>query len=515
MIHGIKYGFDLIDPQAAPECAEVPNHKSATATHMCDLVEHQIKSEIEHGNYVLSNKKPDIISALGAIKKSDGGIRLIHDCSLPEGQAVNDYAELSEHYKFETVDSVVKNLKPGMWMNKVDLKQAYRVCHISEHSQKVTGLQWRFEGETVYFYDQKLPFGGKLSPIIFHRLTQSVCRMMARRGYKTYAYIDDFFTISESKIECMQALNCLIMLLRRLGFLINWTKVVDPTQIIVFLGIEINSIDMSLRLPDEKMLSIHNELNLFLNRKRASKRQLQSLAGRLSFAAAVIAGGRVFLRRIIDAISLLNHKSDRMLLSNPLRGDIEWWYHFMQVFNGKSLLLHENPIHSVLTDACDNGAGCYFNGDWLYINWELDYPELKDTHINNKETLAVVFSAMRWAPLWQNHRVYITSDNMTTVRAINKGTSRSPVIMQALRLLFWLASSFNFHLKAIHVSGQMHCLADSVSRLDNKVHWINFHKLHPILHYYSIEQYMCHMSQASLVHILQAYRGKEVLPYKH
>ena len=54
---------------------------------------------------------------------------------------------------------------------------------ISKESKKVTGFKWNFGGETVYLKDTKLPFGAKLSPGIFHRLTQAVKRTMARKRY--------------------------------------------------------------------------------------------------------------------------------------------------------------------------------------------------------------------------------------------------------------------------------------------------------------------------------------------
>ena len=80
----------------------------------------------------------------------------------------------------------------------------------------VTGFKWNF-GD-VYLKDTKLPFGAKLSPGIFHRLTQAVKRMMARRGFNLLiVYLDDFLIISKSKEVCAQALNCLIQLLRKLG----------------------------------------------------------------------------------------------------------------------------------------------------------------------------------------------------------------------------------------------------------------------------------------------------------
>ena len=94
LLNGIEHGFDIITPGVVPEQVEVKNHNSAVQPDIRPYVEHQIKTELEQGNYVLSHKKTNIISALGAIQKPDGGIRLIHDCSMPQGQAVNDYAEL-------------------------------------------------------------------------------------------------------------------------------------------------------------------------------------------------------------------------------------------------------------------------------------------------------------------------------------------------------------------------------------------------------------------------------------
>ena len=111
-----------------------------------------------------------------------------------------------------------------------------------------------------------------MAPGIFHRLTQAVERMLKRKGLEaTVVYLDDFFIKADSFRECLDALNLVINLLRKLGFHINWKKVNDPCTKIVFLGIEIDSVNMCLRLPDDKLHQIRNELLLFQNRTRASK----------------------------------------------------------------------------------------------------------------------------------------------------------------------------------------------------------------------------------------------------
>ena len=467
LLHGISHGFDIVDPNAIPTPVETPNHKSARpGAPLYDLATQQVISEIEQGNYLVCIDKPLVVSPFAALPKPDGGVRLIHDGSQPVGSSMNDYAHLDEHYRFQTIDDAAKLMAPGWYMAKVDLKSAYRSVPISPHSQQFTGLKWQFGGGVVYFKDCKLPFGSKLAPGIFHRLTQSVKRMMAKRGFTCMVvYLDDFLLLAPTQAECQRAQTVLIQLLRKLGFQISWKKVIDPTQCIRFLGIELDTIAMCLQLPHDRLFQIRNELLAFSQRHRATKRQLQSLTGKLNWAAAVVYGGRVFLRRIIDLTNTLQHKADRVRLSSEMQYDIAWWLQFMQIFNGKSALLDKQPITTVHVDACMAGCGGVYGRDWFYCNWALDWPTASDLHINYKELLALVVAATRWAPLWTNKRIYIMSDNQAAVGMLNRGTAKHPLVMHALRWLFWLSAIHNFHLTSCYIPGVQNIAADSASRL--------------------------------------------------
>lgn len=467
ILNGIRNGFDIIDPGSSITNVSCPNHPSARPNSpLYDKACEQVLREIECGNYVLCDRPPKIVSPMAAIPKPDGEVRLIHDCSRPTGHSVNDYCSTDWSQRFARIDDAAELITEKCYFAKVDLKSAYRSVGISEHSQQVTGFSWQFKGKNYYFRDTKLPFGARLSVGIFHRLTQAVKRIMARKGFDLLVvYLDDFLIISKSKEQCALALQILIKLLRKLGFSIHWGKVVDPTQIITFLGVELDSICMSLRLPHDKLMSIREELQGFINRKRTTKRQLQSLAGKLSWAASVVRGGRVFLRRIFNQIGKLKCGYHRVLITSDIRSDIAWWLQLMVTFNGKSLLLDKRPIECVFTDACNEGAGGSFGKDWFYFNWSQDWPEAGTFHINEKEVLAVVLAAYRWAPFWQNKKIIIYSDNTVTVAAINKGTSRNLSIMKSLRSLFWLSVAHNFHLTTKFIKGARNVAADSASRL--------------------------------------------------
>ena len=94
------HGFSLIEcaPGIIPP-ASVPNHPSAEHPRTLHKVEHRIKEEIIDGNYIITSERPTVVSALAAIEKPDGDVRLIHDLSRPEDNSVNDYAAKDEcHY---------------------------------------------------------------------------------------------------------------------------------------------------------------------------------------------------------------------------------------------------------------------------------------------------------------------------------------------------------------------------------------------------------------------------------
>ena len=156
------------------------------------------------------------------------------DCGRPLMMNPNSYMDL-EHYKYVTVDDAANLCQPGCWLAKVDLTHAYRSVGTHPDSWRVTGMSWFFNDSKhpTYLYDKRLPFGARASPMVFHRLTQVICRMMAWRGYTVPACLDDFLIIKPTQLQRKVAFDTLLNLLKSLGFTVNWTKVVYRTRVFV------------------------------------------------------------------------------------------------------------------------------------------------------------------------------------------------------------------------------------------------------------------------------------------
>jgi hypothetical protein len=294
ILDGIKNGFNITTTSYTGHDVWECNYKSATNIARRLKVEQQIIEELRNGRYIITDTKPKIISALGAVDKSDSGkIRLIHDCSRPPGSAVNDYA-INEKFSYSSMQDAAALVTPGCYLAKVDLSNAYRSVKIHPSNFEISGLAWTFSGDNkpTIMYDTRLMFGARKSPSIFNELSQAVCRIMKSKGVsRIIAYLDDFLIISDTFEECQRNMQHLLQTLRALGFAINYSKIRGPSQRLTFLGVELDTINYTLRLPDAKLSKFMDEINIMYKRKTASKKELQSLAGRLSWASQIVVGG--------------------------------------------------------------------------------------------------------------------------------------------------------------------------------------------------------------------------------
>ena len=222
---------------------------------------------------------------------------------------------------------------------------------------------------------------------------------------------------------------------------------------------------MTLRLPDEKVHQVREELALFQKRMHASKKQFKSLAGKLNFCSSVVYDGRVYSRRIIDTFSALKGSYHKAKLNDDIRtviylmvavfhADFQWTVHaFGQVAN-----------NFIFTDSCKLAAGGFYDGDWFYFNLDVDWPQISNMHINVKETMAVYLAVYRLAPLWRNKRIIFQSDRKYRSSNQTRYISKS-FLMSALRNLFWLSVPYNFHITSKYICGISNTVADAASRI--------------------------------------------------
>ena len=138
----------------------------------------------------------------------------------------------------------------------------------------------------------------------------------------------------------------------------------------------------------------------------------------------------------------------------------------MQAWNGVSFL-ECSPIPRaadayIETDASGSwGCGALFNNLWFQLEWSTDW---KPMDIMAKELVPIVSSCAIWAPLLPRKILEFKCDNQGLVNAINKGSSKEPVVMHLLRSLWFFSAFFEITIRADHIPGVLNTAADKLSR---------------------------------------------------
>ena len=105
-------------------------------------------------------------------------------------------------------------------------------------------------------------------------------------------YLDDFlFRESAGSTQCKDILKLFQDSCKLWGVPLADNKTVEPTEVLIFLGIEFNTINMVMLLPDEKLIELRNKIESCLACTKISLQDLQSLLGSLNFACQAIVPG--------------------------------------------------------------------------------------------------------------------------------------------------------------------------------------------------------------------------------
>ncbi|XP_052809111.1 uncharacterized protein LOC128237559 [Mya arenaria] len=240
--------------------------------------------------------------------------------------------------------------------------------------------------------DTRLPFGASKSPMTFHRITQAVRVIMQQRGYQTLiVYLDDFLIVGNTFKECQQALHELMRLVRELGFQINYNKIEGPSQDLTFLGLVLDSVNMTIRIPETKIHETQLLLQTMLSSKKVTKRSIQQVVGKLNWLSSCIYGGRFHMRRLIDSANKLQYPSHRRRVTQDMKSDMLWWLEFMKAFNGTMKIIDDRSALSISIDACTTNvitegeldkAAQFFYSNAYSDNTKRTYTSHKNSYIN-------------------------------------------------------------------------------------------------------------------------------------
>ncbi|CAH1256970.1 Hypp1765 [Branchiostoma lanceolatum] len=470
----LEFGWPVGYDKPTPPRPVSRNHRSALeyAAHVAAFLDKETRSGATHGPFDAPPLTvPLMTSPLQTVPKRDSDSRrVVVDLSFPPGSSVNDGIPSREYLgdpflltlpSYAAFEDLLRQKGPGCLLFKRDLARAYRQIPVDPHDYHLLGYTW----EGKFYFDSSLPFGLRSAAMACQRTTNAVSFLFAEQGFSCTNYIDDFGG-ADTPDKADLAFETLGQTFRSLGLAESEDKASPPAPQMTFLGVEYDSVAMSKRVPPDRLADALTILREWSSKTRATKQQIQSLVGRLSFITACVAPGRVFLSRMLNALRGLRRHHHRVRLNSEFRKDIRWWLHFLPQYNGVSLI--PDPTRRRLatqptTDACLTGCGGTFGSEFFHTPFPPDV--LRRAHpIHRLEMLAVIIACKLWGSSWSGCSVNIACDNTLTVQVIHSGRSSDTFMQACARELVYLQALKDFHLVAHHIPGDENRLADLLSR---------------------------------------------------
>lgn len=188
--------------------------------------------------------------------------------------------------------------------------------------------------------------GLRTAAMACQRATNAVRYILSTAGCHVFNYLDDFIGVALSS-RALRDYEFCGSLLNALALQESPSKACPPSTTLNCLGVEINTADMTLSITSARLNELEGLLLTWLTQKSATKSELQSLVGKLSF-----------ISRILALLRTVKRNHHHVKVSREFYCDILWWLRFIHVYNSISIVptsTWSSPDAIFATDACLSG----------------------------------------------------------------------------------------------------------------------------------------------------------------
>ena len=358
---------------------------------------------------------------------------------------------------------MIQQLGPNTFMAKSDIQSAFTLVPIAPSDHHLLGFKWRHK----YYYYTTLPQGAASSCFIFERIANAIEWILIQHFGMTNVihYLDDFLFMHTRQHDCQTMLQSFHYLCNDIGVPINSNKTEGPSTQLIFLGIQLDSINNKATLPMNKVQRYTNLMKELLQRKNCKLHEIQKVIGSLQFTTSVVAPGRVFLRRMINSTIGVTKPYHHVHITREMKNDIKMWLFFLDKFNGINIFIHPEPIHSttinLFTDSCPQGFGGTFKNNYFLGSFP---PSWQAYNIAVLELYPIFLALHLFAADMSNKHVILYTDNQAVSEVLNSKTTRHIQLLHLLRKIVLHTLMCNIIISSKHIPGKNNTLPDALSR---------------------------------------------------
>lgn len=368
------------------------------------------------------------------------------------------------HFKMETFEVALSMVTRNMYMCTLDLRHAYYSVPIAIEHQKYLRFIWN---DNFYAFTC-CPNGLACVPLKFTKLLKPVYAKLRVEGHICTGFIDDSLLGGNTQQSCLNTVDATSSLMQSLGFMINDEKsMLVPVTKICYLGNNIDSVDMTVSLPDEKKNFIYQECCSLFENKMATIRKVAHVIGLIVASFSAVEFARLHYRNMerskIKALKKSKGDFDAfMVIPLSMKCELKWWID--NVHTQYRSIDKGNPQLTIQTDASLSGWGAVCNSIQIGGRWtSLE----KTKHINELELLAILFSLQAFKIQVNNKHVKVLSDSSTAVCYVTNMGGMKSIPCDLLSGVIWQFCIENkVWLSCSHIAGKSNP-ADKPSRTFN------------------------------------------------
>ena len=190
-----------------------------------------------------------------------------------------------------------------------------------------------------------------------------VIAILRRLGIRAILYLDDLFIMAQSKQEAKRHPATALELTIALGFIINTKKsITDTAQEIEFLGLVLNSVDMIISLPQQKLKSLRSLAKRLRDQGSGTARQIAQLLGMMVAAHPAVLSAPLYYRSLERAKSrtiwMGYSYGSPIQVDQAMATELQWWIDRAGNHNGRPLHIAQWDL-TIETDASTMGSGVF------------------------------------------------------------------------------------------------------------------------------------------------------------
>jgi hypothetical protein len=388
--------------------------------------------------------------------------------------SINKYIPY-RHFKLEGLHTVKDIVEQNDYMGSLDISKYYG--HYQVHPAHKRFLRIVVDG--VHYQYVGCPFGISNLPFLVTKALRPLLKVWRSKGIRCVNLLDDIKVFHQDPKICAQQMEMISTQLQNLGFIMNTSKEVQPTQQGDVFGLELDTRQLELSIPRKKRKDIcqcAKKALLQWTQGSLTIRKMAGFLGKLNFVTPAWTAARTHVTLLIQAKneSLRQERRQWDKLMRPPEpeelAELRYIIEYIPAAPARCFFSRERPSMVITGDASGHGYGAWHEGGGRTEGfWTAEEAAGSS---NSRELRTGVLAVLAFSddiiklPRDQTGRIRVKykSDNIVTVAVINRKFARTKFLGNILQPLLDWCNQHGVEVEAEYIPGVQNTLSDEMSR---------------------------------------------------